>query len=108
MSTLRFSLITLFLIPCSLLFLFPCFGAEERPLRYTYVPRDQSKPGDFKVVTVPAISPRQAKIDAQTYHIGWDAVDSWVGQSCVMYNVLLKKRPPHIPGVPPIPRPIKK
>ena len=89
-------------------FLSPCFAAEERPTRLTYVPRNQSKPGDFKVVTVPAISPRQAKIDAQTYHIGWDAVDSWMGQSRVMYNVLLKKRPPHIPGTQPIPRPIRK
>ena len=99
----------LFLVPFFLLLLLtPCFSAEERPTHYAYVPRNQSKPGDFKVVTVPAISPRQAKIDAQTYHIGWDAVDSWMGQSCVMYNVLLKKRLPHVPGAPPIPRPIPK
>ena len=96
----------LLLVPFVLLFVLPCFSAEERPTRFTYVPRNQSKEGDFKVVTVTAISPRQARIDAQTYHIGWDAVDSWVGQSVVMYNVLLKKRPPHVPGAPPIPRPI--
>jgi hypothetical protein len=101
---LRLSLVSFFLFS----FLSPCFAAEERPLRYTFVPRDQSKPGDYKVVTVPAITLRQAKIDAQTYHIGWDAVDSWMGQSCVMYNVLLKKRPPHVPGTQPIPRPIPK
>ncbi len=98
----------LFFLCVLLLFVSSGFAAEEQPTHYTYVPRNQSKAGDFKVVTVPAISPRQAKIDAQTYHIGWDAVDSWMGQSCVMYNVLLKKRPPHIPGMPPIPRPIKK
>ena len=98
-----FSLFLLFF-----LFVASGFAAEERPTHLTYVPRNQSKTGDFKVVTVPAISLRQAKIDAQTYHIGWDAVDSWMGQSRVMYNVLLKKRPPHIPGVQPIPRPIRK
>ncbi|MDR2439156.1 MAG: hypothetical protein LBE12_07295 [Planctomycetaceae bacterium] len=78
----------------------------EKRLRYTYVRRADSREGDQKVVTVPAINPRQAKIDAQTYHIGWDAVEAWMGQSRVMYNVLLKKRAPHVPGTPPVLRPI--
>ena len=107
MMNLRFFSIPCLLFPVFFLFS-PSFAAEKQPTHFTYVPRDQSKPGDFKVVTVPAISPRQARIDAQTYHIGWDPIDSWMGQSRVMYNVLLKKRPPHIPGAPPIPRPIRK
>ncbi|MDR3197745.1 MAG: hypothetical protein LBU34_07730 [Planctomycetaceae bacterium] len=78
----------------------------ERRLRYTYVRRADSREGDQKVVTVPAINPRQAKIDAQTYHIGWDAVEAWMGQSRVMYNVLLRKRAPYIPGTLPVLRPI--
>ncbi|MDR1964351.1 MAG: hypothetical protein LBQ50_11275 [Planctomycetaceae bacterium] len=79
---------------------------DERRLRYTYVRRADSREGDQKVVTVPATNPRQAKLDAQTYHLGWDAVDAWMGQSRVMYNVLLKKRPPYVPGTPPVMRPI--
>ena len=79
---------------------------QETPLRYTYVPRNLSQPGDFKVVVVPATNPRQARLDAQTYHIGWDAVDAREGQSRVMYEVLLRKRPPRIPGTPPVTRPI--
>ena len=66
-----------------------CFG------QYTYVPRNLSKEGDFKVVVVPATNPRQARLDAQTYHIGWDAVEARMGQSRVMYDVLLKKRKPY-------------
>ena len=108
MTALRFFSFLCSLFPLLFLLVFPCLAAEERPTHFTYVPRNQSRTGDFKVVTVPAISPRQAKIDAQTYHIGWDAVDSWMGQSRVMYNVLLKKRPPYVPGTPPIPRPILK
>ncbi|MDR0336096.1 MAG: hypothetical protein LBI18_03300 [Planctomycetaceae bacterium] len=80
--------------------------AGEKRLRYTYVRRADSREGDQKVVTVPAINPRQAKIDAQTYHIGWDAIDAWMGQSRVMYNVLLRKRAPYVPGTPPVLRPI--
>ena len=80
----------------------------DRPTHLTYVRRDDSREGDFKVVVVPATNPRQAKIDAQTYHIGWNAVDSWMGQSRVMYCVLLKKRDPYIPGTVPVPRPIPK
>jgi hypothetical protein len=79
---------------------------DEKRLRYTYVRRADSREGDQKVVTVPATNPRQAKIDAQTYHIGWDAVDAWMGQSRVMYNVLLKKRAPYVPGTLPVLRPI--
>ena len=75
-------------------------------LRYAYVPRNLSRPGDFKVVVVPATNPRQARLDAQTYHIGWDALDAREGQSRVMYEVLLRKRPPRIPGTPPVTRPI--
>jgi hypothetical protein len=78
------------------------------PLRYTYVPRNLSQEGDFKVVVVPATNPRQARIDAQTYHIGWDAVDAQEGQSRVMYAVLLRKRAPRVPGAPPVTRPIPK
>ncbi|MDR1925657.1 MAG: hypothetical protein LBQ66_14905 [Planctomycetaceae bacterium] len=80
----------------------------NRPTKYTYVRRNESKPGDYKVVVVPAVEPRQAKLDAQTYHVGWDAVDSWMGQSRVMFCVLLKKRPPYIRGTPPVSRPIPK
>ena len=75
-------------------------------LRYTN--RNFYLPGEYKVVTVPVIHPRQAMIDAQTYHIGWVAVEARMGQSRVMYNVLLKKLPPYIPGTPPVTRPIKR
>ena len=74
--------------------------------RLVYVPRNLSRPGDFKVVVVPATNPRQARLDAQTYHIGWDAVDARMGQSRVMYEVLLRKRPERVPGTPPVTRPI--
>ncbi len=77
----------------------------QRP-RYTYVRRNDSREGDEKVVTVPGINARQAMLDAQTYNIGWDAVNAWVGQTRVMYNVLLKKRAPYVPGTPPIPHPV--
>lgn len=80
----------------------------EKPTHFSYYRRHESREGDYKVVTVPAIHPRQAKIDAQTYHVGWDATDVWMGQSRVMYNVLLKKRAPYVPGTPPVPRPIPK
>lgn len=80
----------------------------EKPTHFSYYRRPENQTGDYKVVTVPAIHPRQAKIDAQTYHIGWDATDVWMGQSRVMYNVLLKKRPEYIPGTQPIPHPIPK
>ncbi len=83
-------------------------GPTNPPPRYTYVRRNDSKPGDFKIVTLPATNSRQAMIDAQTYHIGWNAVESWVGQSRVMYNVLLQKRAPYIPGTPPVMRRIPK
>ncbi|MCL2744013.1 MAG: hypothetical protein FWE67_09185 [Planctomycetaceae bacterium] len=79
---------------------------EEKVTHFSYYRRHESQPGDYKVVTVPAIHPRQAKIDAQTYHIGWEATDVWMGQSRVMYNVLLKKRPNYIPGTPPTAYPI--
>ncbi|MDR3181550.1 MAG: hypothetical protein LBT89_01295 [Planctomycetaceae bacterium] len=78
------------------------------PDHYTYVPRNMSKQGDYKVVVVPAIDARQARLDAQTYHIGWDAVEARMGQSRVMYDVLLKKRAPYIPGTPPVTRRIPK
>ena len=104
-----------FIVCCALflLFAFPpiCVGqAANRetnrvfPSEYTYVPRNLSRPGDFKVVVVPAINARQARIDAQTYHIGWDAVEAREGQSRVMYEVLLRKRPPHPRGTPPVTR----
>jgi len=89
-----------------------CFGQINRgnyeipPVRYVYAPRQLSQEGDYKVVVVPAINPRQARLDAQTYHIGWDAIDARVGQSRVMYEVLLKKRAPYVPGTPPVTRPI--
>ena len=93
-----------------------CFGQTSRANRYTetiapyytYVPRNLSREGDFKVVVVPATNPRQARLDAQTYHIGWDAVDARMGQSRVMYDVLLKKRAPYVPGTPPVTRRIPK
>jgi len=88
-----------------------CFGQTRStgiPSQYTYVPRNLSKEGDFKVVVVPAINPRQARLDAQTYHIGWDAIDARMGQSRVMYEVLLKKRAPYVPGTPPVTRRIPK
>ena len=76
----------------------------EIPTHYTYVPRNLSREGDYKVVVVPAVNPRQARLDAQTYHIGWDAIDARPGQSRVMYDVLLKKRAPYVPGTPPVTR----
>ena len=92
-----------------------CFGQTSRTNRYielapsyTYVPRKLSREGDFKVVVVPAINPRQARLDAQTYHIGWDAVEARPGQSSVMYDVLLRKRAPYVPGTPPVTRRIPK
>jgi hypothetical protein len=63
--------------------------------------------GETKVVTVPAYDPRQAMLDAQTYHIGWVAVEARMGQSRVMPNVLLQKLPPYVPGTPPVTRPVK-
>ena len=89
-----------------------CFGQANRnrnqdvPTHYTFVPRNLSRAGDFKWVVVPATNPRQARLDAQTYHIGWDAIDAQEGQSRVMYEVLLRKRPPRVPGTPPVTRPI--
>ena len=77
---------------------------QEIPTHYTYVPRNLSRQGDYKVVVVPATNPRQARLDAQTYHIGWDAIDARMGQSSVMYAVLLKKRAPYVPGTPPVTR----
>jgi hypothetical protein len=91
-----------------------CFGqatnraSRDEPTHYTYVPRNLSRAGDYKVVVVPATNPRQARLDAQTYHIGWDAIDARMGQSRVMYEVLLKKRPPYVPGTPPVTRRIPK
>jgi len=94
-----------------------CFGqAANRTNRnqeppyytYTYVPRSLSREGDYKVVVVPATNPRQARIDAQTYHIGWDALEAREGQSRVMYDVLLRKRTPYVPGTPPVTRRIPK
>ncbi|MDR1478294.1 MAG: hypothetical protein LBJ00_05065 [Planctomycetaceae bacterium] len=81
---------------------------KHKPTHFTYVRRNDSQTGDYKVVVVPAVEPRQARLDAQTYHIGWDAVDAWMGQSRVMFCVLLKKRPPRVPGTPPVARPIPK
>jgi hypothetical protein len=92
-----------------------CFGQaanqgtnKDIPSHYTYVPRTLSKPGDYKVVVVPATNARQARLDAQTYHIGWDAIEARPGQSSVMYEVLLKKRPNYVPGTPPVTRRIPK
>jgi len=105
----------LLLICTVFLFSNVCFGqaakqkaSQELPTHYTYVQRHLSQAGDFKVVVVPATNPRQARLDAQTYHIGWDAVDARMGQSIVMYEVLLKKRPQRVPGTPPVTRPIPK
>jgi hypothetical protein len=81
---------------------------NQDPLYYTYVPRTLSREGDYKVVVVPAINPRQARLDAQTYHIGWDAIEAREGQSRVMYDVLLRKRKPYVPGTPPVTRRIPK
>ena len=81
---------------------------DDVPKGYTFVPRNLSRAGDFKWVVVPATNPRQARLDAQTYHIGWDAVAAQEGQSRVMYEVLLKKRPPYVPGTPPVTRRIPK
>ncbi|MDR0520466.1 MAG: hypothetical protein LBH00_01285 [Planctomycetaceae bacterium] len=88
-----------------------CFGQTDNteiPTHYTFVPRQLSKEGDYKVVVVAATNPRQARLDAQTYHIGWDAIEARMGQSRVMYDVLLKKRKPYVPGTPPVTRPIPK
>ena len=88
-----------------------CFGQPANrvanpnvPTHFTFVPRNLSREGDFKWVVVPATNPRQARLDAQTYHIGWDAVDARMGQSRVMYEVLLRKRAPYVPGTPPVMR----
>lgn len=83
-------------------------GPTNPPPRYTYVRRNDSKEGDYKIVVVPATNPRQAMLDAQTYHIGWNAEEAWVGQSRVMYCVLLKKRAPYVPGSGPVMRRIPK
>ncbi len=77
----------------------------HRP-RYVFVPRNDSKPGDEKVVTVPGIERRQAMLDAQTYHIGWVAVDAWEGQNRVLYNVLIRKTAPDVSGSVPRARPV--
>ena len=106
-----------FLFVCTILGFFAhsdvCFAqaASQRtnqnmPVRYTFVPRDLSRAGDVKWVVVPATNARQARLDAQTYHIGWDAIDAREGQSRVMYEVLLRKRPARVPGTPPVTRPI--
>jgi len=81
-------------------------GNQNMPTRLTYVPRDLSRPGDIKIVVVPATNARQARLDAQTYHIGWDAIDARMGQSRVMFEVLLRKRPARTPGTAPVTRPI--
>jgi hypothetical protein len=85
-----------------------CFGQTNLPRTagLTYVPRNLNKEGDYKVVVVPATNQRQARLDAQTYHIGWDALAAREGQSRVMYEVLLRKRAPYVPGTPPVTRPI--
>ena len=115
MKPTAYCLPTIALCTFFIIFAFPavCFGQaanqgrnREMPLYYTYVPRNLSREGDFKVVVVPATNPRQARLDAQTYHIGWDAVDAREGQSRVMYEVLLRKRAPRVPGTPPVTRPI--
>ena len=80
--------------------------SQDLPTRYTFVPRNLSQAGDFKWVVVPATNARQARLDAQTYHIGWDAIAAQEGQSRVMYEVLLRKRPARVPGTPPVTRPI--
>ena len=88
-----------------------CFGQTSKqniPTHYTFVPRNLSNPGDYKWVVVPATNPRQARLDAQTYHVGWDAIDAQMGQSRVMFEVLLKKRQLRTPGAPPVTRPIPK
>ena len=104
---------TLFLCIVFSVFVFSpvCFGQAanrgtppEIPTHLTYVPRNLSREGDFKVVVVPATNPRQARLDAQTYHLGWDAIDAREGQSRVMYEVLLRKRALRVPGTPPITR----
>jgi hypothetical protein len=95
---------------CTFFFMFAlpaiCLGqpSKEVPTHYTFVPRNLSRQGDYKVVVVPATNPRQARLDAQTYHIGWDAIAALPGQSRVMYDVLLKKRAPYVPGTPPVTR----
>jgi len=88
-----------------------CLGQaanQDLPTHYTFVPRALSRPGDYKWVVVPATNPRQARLDAQTYHLGWDAIDAQMGQSRVMYEVLLRKRPARVLGTPPVTRPIPK
>ncbi|MCL2005905.1 MAG: hypothetical protein FWG73_07035 [Planctomycetaceae bacterium] len=79
-------------------------NAQIVQIPLTYVPRNLSREGDFKVVVVPATNARQARLDAQTYHLGWDALDAREGQSRVMYEVLLRKRAPRVPGTPPVTR----
>ena len=82
---------------------------REQPLqqlRLVYTQRHLSRPGDHKVVVVPATNARQARLDAQTYHLGWDAIDARMGQSRVMFEVLLQRRPDRVPGTPPVMRPI--
>ena len=86
----------------------PKKGSGEIPKYYVFAPRNWSREGDYKAVVVPATNPRQARLDAQTYHIGWDAIEARPGQSSVMYDVLLKKRKPYVPGTPPVTRRIPK
>jgi hypothetical protein len=106
---------TRFLTVCTIFSVFAvcavCFGQAanraakpEIPSHYTFVPRNLSREGDYKVVVVPAVNPRQARLDAQTYHVGWDALEARPGQSRVMYDVLLRKRAPYVPGTPPVTR----
>jgi len=107
---------TRFLFACTILGFFAisdtCLGQVNRdrsqdiPERYVFVPRNLSQAGDYKWVVVPATNARQARLDAQTYHIGWNAIAAQEGQSRVMYEVLLQKRPARIPGTPPVTRPI--
>ncbi|MDR0871822.1 MAG: hypothetical protein LBN39_13650 [Planctomycetaceae bacterium] len=122
---MRYRSLLLFIIFC-LLFTAPLFSQEQqqppgaprwqvgtpgkKPIwyPYTYLRRNDSQEGDEKVVIVPATNKRQAMLDAQTYHVGWNAVDAWAGQSRVMYCVLLRKRPPYISGQPPVMRRIPK
>ncbi|MGL4594254.1 MAG: hypothetical protein ACRCUY_05950 [Thermoguttaceae bacterium] len=93
-------IVLLFLIVCG--FVSPLHS--QSPTRgsmtpiYTYVPRNESKPGDQMVVTLTATSAKQAMLNAQLYYYEWDVVDAWEGQSRVMYEVLLKKRPAYIRG----------
>ena len=107
-----------FFFVCVLFSIFAVYGvsfgqvnrdrSRDVPTGYTFVPRNLSRADDFKWVVVPAVNPRQARLDAQTYHIGWDAIAAQEGQSRVMYEVLLKKRKPYVPGTPPVTRRIPK